>query len=414
MHKKFLNNKLIKNAVSLGILQISNYVFPLLIWPLLAKFLGVENFGLVMIVFSILTLAYMFTDFGFNISVTHLVAQYYNDRQRIGVLLGNIFLIKLILSVIVSVATTAYILVELSDKIDLLALIFINITIFSQAFHCIWFFQGIERMGVITKVNIIAKIGYTILVFIILSLYQHINVVFFCFLINQTIVAVLFIINIYKNGFFVLNPTFKGSWRELKYSFSFFISRISVSVYTTVNVLILGHFLGTSIAGLYSAAEKIYSAVNGVFGIVAQTMYPYMVKTGNIKLLCMVVGLLSIPVCFMCYILSLYVEEIILLLFGNDFLSANELVKQFLFLACITFVSFNMGYPAFSAIKRVKWANYTVVIGGLLHLSGLFILIILNQVNMKNVLLMVIFTESFILLCRIFLIIFFLRNVKYI
>ncbi|MDE4017643.1 oligosaccharide flippase family protein, partial [Glaesserella parasuis] len=88
MHKKFLNNKLIKNAVSLGILQISNYVFPLLIWPLLAKFLGVENFGLVMIVFSILTLAYMFTDFGFNISVTHLVAQYYNDRQRIGVLLG--------------------------------------------------------------------------------------------------------------------------------------------------------------------------------------------------------------------------------------------------------------------------------------------------------------------------------------
>ncbi|MCT8757400.1 oligosaccharide flippase family protein, partial [Glaesserella parasuis] len=178
MHKKFLNNKLIKNAVSLGILQISNYVFPLLIWPLLAKFLGVENFGLAMIVFSILTLAYMFTDFGFNISVTHLVAQYYNDRQRIGVLLGNIFLIKLILSVIVSVATTAYILVELSDKIDLLALIFINITIFSQAFHCIWFFQGIERMGVITKVNIIAKIGYTILVFIILSLYQHINVVF--------------------------------------------------------------------------------------------------------------------------------------------------------------------------------------------------------------------------------------------
>lgn len=400
MIKKILAHNVTKNVMALGILQIANYFIPLLAWPLIAKILGVEQFGLLMILFTICAMANVLTDFGFNLSATHVIAQNFNNKEKIGQLLGNIFFIKMVFACVAGVVTSTYVLFT-SNYLNLWTIVFLNLIIFSQVFHCVWFFQGIEKMKYITQVNIIAKIIYVGLLFILLPFFQNINLVLICFFICQLCISILFLVSIYKEDYYILNPQRTMLWNEIKYSFSFFISRVAVSVYTLVNIMIVGNFSGNVMAGLYGSAEKVYVAGSSIAGIVSQALYPYVTKTNNLKLLVTVTIGLAIPVFLGSYVLSIFSEEIMILFFGKDFYEAAGLLKLFLILLCITFISVNIGYPGFSAIKRVYWANYTVMIGAIFHFIGLIALYFCNLISAENVLLITICTEFLVLSLRI-------------
>ena len=60
-----------------------------------------------------------------------------------------------------------------------------------------------------------------------------------------------------------------------------FVSRIFVSLYTTINILLLGFFTNHTVVGYYAIAEKIVYAVGGLFNPANQTIYPYMAKIYN-------------------------------------------------------------------------------------------------------------------------------------
>lgn len=403
--KKLLNHQVFKNMIALGLVQVANYILPLLAWPLLAKSLGLEQFGIVMMLLAICAMSNILTDFGFNLSATHTIAKNAQDKHKIAQLLGNIFAIKTLLASVACLVASAYIyfkfLILDSSNINIWTLVLVNLIIISQAYSCIWFFHGIEKMSYITKANILTKVAYVTLLFVVLKFYVHLNVALFCLLLSQLWSAYLFIWYIYKEQYFIISPQFNMLWQELKYSFNFFVSRVAVSVYTTANTLILGHFNGATVAGLYSSAEKLYGAGNGVSGIVSQALFPYMVKTGRLDVLLKVAFALLVPYVIVCVGLSMWTTEIIVLIFGQEFAEAGELLKLFFVLASITFLSVNVGYPGFSAIKRVEWANYTVMIGAVFHLSALFVLYLCDWISAKNVLCTVILTESLVLLLRL-------------
>lgn len=412
--KKILNHQVFKNMFALGLVQVANYILPLLAWPLLAKSLGLEQFGIVMMLLAICVMANILTDFGFNLSATHTIAKNVQDKHKIAQLLGNIFAIKTLLAVFACVIASVYIyfkfLILDSSNINIWTLVLVNLIIISQAYSCIWFFHGIEKMSYITKANILTKVAYVALLFIILKFYVHLNVVLFCLLVSQLWSAYLFIWYIYKEQYFIISPQFNMLWQELKYSFNFFVSRVAVSVYTTANTLMLGHFNGATVAGLYSSAEKLYGAGAGVSGIVSQALFPYMVKTGRLDVLLKVAFALLVPYVIVCIGLSMWATEIIVLIFGQEFAEAGELLKLFFVLASITFLSVNVGYPGFSAVKRVEWANYTVMMGAVFHLSALFVLYLCDWISAKNVLCTVILTESLVLLLRLSMLFFFAKK----
>lgn len=413
--KKILNHQVFKNMIALGLVQVANYILPLLAWPLLAKSLGLEQFGVVMMLLAICAMANILTDFGFNLSATHTIAQNHEDKQKIAQLLGNIFAIKGILAIIACIISTIYMTYQFmmveKSMIDIWTILLVNLIIVAQSVSCVWFFHGIEKMYYITKVNIWTKLAYVLILFIVLQFYVHINVALLCFFISQLLLSILFIYYIYKEQYFIISPQFNMLWQELKYSFSFFVSRVAVSVYTLANTLILGHFNGATIAGLYGSAEKIYGAGVGVSGIVSQALFPYMVKTNRLDVLLKVAFALLVPYVIVCVGLSMWATKIIVLIFGQEFSEAGELLKLFFVLASITFLSVNVGYPGFSAVKRVEWANYTVMIGAIFHLSALFLLYLCDWISAKNVLCTVILTETLVLLLRLSMLFFFAKRV---
>lgn len=413
MLSALLQHRIVRNIFSLGVLQIANYIVPLLGWPLMGRMLGVEQFGVIMMLLAICAMANILTDFGFNLSATHTIAQDRENKDKVAQLLGNVFAIKGILALLSCFIVTVYMLQQFQqDSVDIWTFVLVNLTVVVQAFSSLWFFYGIEKMSQITKVNIVAKVSYLVILFLVLPIFLHINVVLLCFLISQLLITVLCIRLIKKEGYFIKMPKAEMLWHEIKYSFGFFISRVAVSVYTLANTLVLGHFNGAAVAGLYGAAEKLYGAGNGVSGIFSQAVYPYMVKHSNLKLLLQIAIGLAISVMIGAYILSFFSEDLIVLLFGEEFRMANEYFKVFLIILCLSSVSMLFGYPAFSVVKKVQWANYTVVIGALLYLVGLLVLFYKNAITAIDILNLVLLIEIIILCLRVVMIVFFYRGLR--
>ncbi|HCR2166310.1 TPA: oligosaccharide flippase family protein, partial [Enterobacter cloacae subsp. dissolvens] len=273
----------------------------------------------------------------------------------------------------------------------------------SQAFQPVWFFQGIEKMKNVTIFMVTAKLSYLILIFIFVRNKEDDLIVLLCFFISNFIATVIGVGLIWMSGYKIMIPTRKIIADTFWSSSSFFLSRLAVGVYTNASTLIVGAASGVVQAGLYSSAEKLYQAGQNLTSPISQALYPYVARTGNKNVLFKTILFLLIPMILGCSICYIYAAEIIKLIYGANFVSAQYVLKIFLIISVVTFVSVNLGYPAFAAMGKVKLANYTVMFGGTVQVLLLVILYTINSISAVNVALSVLTTEILVLAVRILL-----------
>ena len=57
-----------------------------------------------------------------------------------------------------------------------------------------------------------------------------------------------------------------------------FASTISINLYTTANVLIVGYILGPAAAGPFALADRLRQAIGGVLGPITNAIYPFICR----------------------------------------------------------------------------------------------------------------------------------------
>lgn len=389
------NKRLLSNFFSLSVLQIFTYVLPLLTLPYLVRVLGVDKFGLVMFAQAFIIFFNILVDYGFSLSATREISIYRDDKEKITEIFSSVMSIKFIFLIISLIVLS--IIISIFDKFsndkELYYLTFL--WVIGQAMFPIWYFQGMEKMKYITIVNVTSKLLFTILIFIMIkdeSDYLYVPLLNgFGFIVGGTISLWI----IYNN----FNQSFKfQSISTLKKYFidssQFFLSRVSVTLYTSANAFVLGLFTNNTMVGYYTIAEKLYMAMQSLYGPISQALYPYVAKEKNIKLFkkifYLVVILNSIGAIFL-YFSS---EFIFGLLFTESIGSESIKVFNILLIANIIVVpSILIGYPFLGALGFARYANISVVYASIVHLSGLFILSLMNNITIFTVASMVIITQ---------------------
>jgi len=386
---------LLSNFFSLSVLQFFNSVLPLLTLPYLVRVLGAEMFGLVMFAQAFIMFFNIFVDFGFNLSATREVSIYRNDKNKLTEIFSSVIIIKAVLTCLsfVILAIIVFSFERFSRSWELYYLTFL--LVIGQAMFPVWYFQGIERMKFITIVNVISRVVFTVLIFVVIkekSDYIYVPIINGFGLIVGGGLSLWIIRKKFKQA--VVIPSLETLKIYFKDSSQFFLSRVSVTIYTSANVFVLGIFTNNILVGYYSVAEKLYMALQGLFGPVAQVLYPYVAKEKNIvlfKKIFKIIVLLNVVGVVFLYFTGSYIFEF---LFEKSFTNESLEVFHILLLATLVVVpSIMIGYPFLGALGFAKFANRSVIYSSVIHVFGIVLLALSDNITIFTVAYMVVLTQ---------------------
>ena len=199
-----------------------------------------------------------------------------------------------------------------------------------------------------------------------------------------------------------VKEVFGEMWR----SSTFFFSRIATTAYTALNTIILDIITQSGAqTGYYTSANKLITAGKNGLSPIADSMYPYMAKNKDFKLVKKVL-LVFEPVIFLfCAVVFIFAEPLCGWFFGADFAQAGLVLRAMLPVGVIVLPSYILGFPTLTAMGISKHANYSTIVGSVFHITVLSILFFTDNLGMISLAASVSVTEAVILLYRIIVII---------
>jgi PST family polysaccharide transporter len=270
-----IDKQILKNFASLMTIQIGNYLIPLVQTPYLVRVLGTASFGRVGFAMAATQYIVALADYGFNLTATRKLAvcRLEGDRKVAEVFWGVIWT-KAMLALIGSIVLMACIFAF--PKLNQYALIMYPFFFWAwgTTMFPVWYFQGIEKMGTMTAVNMTAKV--LVLPLTLIFIHKPSD----GFLYAAIFSAVYFIaglIGIYvavKEVRFFFPPKPRQIWEELHTGASMFAAMVGYNIYSNTNAVIIGLTVGDVAVGLFVGAEKFLRAALGILGPVHSAIYP--------------------------------------------------------------------------------------------------------------------------------------------
>ena len=352
----------------------------------MVRVLGIKYFGL--LAFAGATIAYfnILTDYGFNLTATREISIYRDNREKVSEIFSSVMIIKFTLMIVsfILLCILVFSFNKFKTHYEVYFLTFGMVV--GQVLFPQWFFQGMERMKYITFLNIFAKIIFTIAIFIFVrkqSDYWKVPLINSLGFITAGILALWLIKKEFQVKFKLQNlKTVKDYFIDGRH---IFISNVAISLYTISTTFILGLFTNNTVAGYYSIADKIKSAVQGLSGPISQTIYPYISKKVKenkeeglmfIRKITIYIGLFSFLLSFL---LFLFAPEIIHLIAGEKYERSILVLKIIAFLPFIIALSNVFGIQTMLNFNRKKAFSKILISGSVLNIILSIILVPLFQ-----------------------------------
>lgn len=264
-----------RNALALLSMQGINYLIPLIVLPYLTRTLGTDQYGALNLALSLVQYGALFIIFGFNLSATQYVAKNRNHPLLISRAFWETMIAKFILLIIACI-TLSLITISVSNFQPISILVFILfIQLLSIAIDPLWFFQGIEKLEVISIIgSLIRLLTIPLLIYFVHSP-EDVGI---AALIQSTILLITAVINLSilkkTNIISLIKYSQLRILQALKTSFPFFIGAAAISLYNTSTPIILGLVSNYDEVGIYAASFRVQVAAIGVFTVLGQVLFP--------------------------------------------------------------------------------------------------------------------------------------------
>ena len=263
-----------RNFVYNGILTLSNYIFPLIVYPYVSRVLGVSNIGICNFVDSVVHWFILFSMMCMTILGNREMAAIGNDRARRSKAFSELIVLNLVTTFLSAVG----LLVAMYTVPKLFAyrsLLYVGVFKLFANFLCIdWYFRGTEDFRYITGRTIFVKILYVITVFLFVRKADDYPLYY---LLTVLMLAANAVINLFyarcSVSFFWkgLEPR-----RYLKPFLMLGMYMMLTALYVTLNVTWLGFVTDDTQVGYYTTASKLYSIVIAFFTAFTGVMLPRM------------------------------------------------------------------------------------------------------------------------------------------
>lgn len=263
-----------KNIFYSSVLTVSNFLFPLLVYPYISRVLGVTNVGICNFVDSIINYFILFSMMGISTIGIREVAKVKGDDFQLSKTFSSLLVLNIISTVIVLIVllVVVWLISDLQKHREMM-----YVGALKLVFNCLlieWFYKGIENFKFITQRTILARLVYVVLVFICIRDKNDYDIYYFL-----TVLTIVFnaIINIFYSRKFVHLTSIGISVSPYLHSFFILgIYALLTSMYTSFNVAYLGFEAGETEVGYYTTAVKLYTVLISLFTAFTSVMMPRM------------------------------------------------------------------------------------------------------------------------------------------
>jgi PST family polysaccharide transporter len=274
--------RLHRNLFSLGLLQMANYILPLMTLPYLVRVLHAERYGLVVFAQAFVQYFGIIVDYGFGAHAPKAISIVQEDKKEVSKIFNAVIYTKLALLCVsfVIMAGIVFSFARFRPEWPLYLASFAIIV--SQAISPIWFFQGIEEMRYITILNLAARLIFTLAIFVFVHKEADYLLVPWLTALGGFAAAYAGLhIAWHKFGIRLSKVDIVQCWSHTRQAGILFASNVSVSLFNNFNTVIVGLLAGNKAVALYAAGEKIYKALVNMIGFSTTALYPYLAKANS-------------------------------------------------------------------------------------------------------------------------------------
>lgn len=401
--KKGSRGTLMQNTLMLYILTFSNYFLGLIVAPYETRVLGTEVYGLLGAATAVMVYFQLFIDFGFLLSGTQEVALHREDSERLSVIFTSITLSKTMLT---GISTVVLVILCLTvgawqNRLGFYLLCFGYTAL--NSFIPDYLYRGMEHMSAITVRTVCIKAFFTVGILLFVKAPGDVWMIPVINIVGNGIAAVYAYYDVYHRfGIRFRKVTIKDVLGCVKESSVFFYSRIATTAYSAMNTVILDVISGSgAITAFYTSADKLIATGKSAVSPISDSLYPYMVKNRDFKLVKKVLLVLEPLIILFCGVFFVFAEPLCALIFGADYAPAGQVLRAMLPVGVVVLPSYICGFPMMSAMGISKYANYSVIFGSALHICNLLLLYITGNINMVTLGLSVSVAETVILIFRL-------------
>ncbi|MDP9527379.1 oligosaccharide flippase family protein [Pseudomonas protegens] len=267
-------SSLFRNMGVLFFAQVFTYIIPILEIPILARSLGVQEYGKIVLIQSIALLSSLIVEYGFSLSGSRQVAIFRDDVSSLVKIYGSVLSAKLLISSALCVFGFLLFFLFEGEAYDGKLLIYGGLYFLAFGFSPFWFFQGLEKITLVVSSEVILRFlsllalyvfvhhsGDAALALGIMSGLALLNTIFGNFLCYRLLGRPLL--------------SLSEGISQLRIGFHVFIYKSSNNIFLSAGPSLVGAVLGSVAVASYVPAEKLIRGFVAVVNPVLLGFYPY-------------------------------------------------------------------------------------------------------------------------------------------
>lgn len=382
--KVFNNKKVIENYFFMTLLQILNSLFYLLIYPFLIRTLGTESYGLYVFAFSISVYFVSLVQFGFDTPALKLISQFPNDRALHSEVISTVFFSKSALFFLSLIIFFVLLITIDVFRANYWLFIICYFQVFSNILFPTWYFQGIQKMKVVTYIQLSLKLISLPILFVFIN--HPDDIIKFAAITISTgllggIIAMLILR--YSNSIKLIWVPIHKLKLGFKDAVPFFLSSSMNTIKQQTATILIGSFFTMTDVALYDLAMKIYSVPTTLISSINGALFPKMLnsKWSTIK---KVINIENIMGVFIIVVLVFFGKKIIMIMGGKEMIGAYPIL---IILSLSVFTVLTVG-AIFSFVFIPKGLYKYVAMNQFLALIGFVLFSLVGLVFFSNMLIL--------------------------
>lgn len=385
IHSKLRKNVVIvENFGYISLLQIYILLIPLITYPYLIRILGKELYGIVITAQVIASYASLAIDFGFKRITAKDVSIYREDKVKLSEIVSSVLIVRFLIFIVSFLIYFLVINLVNSYNDHILLFIFSFFLVFNELLFPQFYFQGIEKMKVISIINIGTKTIFIALIFIFIKDKSDYFLVPLFTSIGYLIGGIISLYIIFvKDGLRLFIPPF----RRLKYytidAFPIFSTNVVASIKDKFSYILIGSFIGMSEVVIYDLGSKFTNILVKPVTTLSMVLFPKMAIERNLNLFWKMLRYSFLTMIMLIGITYLILPKLVTLFIGEqiNLIPLKIFLIAPLFLSVSSYISSNI----IIAFGHNKYIFYSILITTFVYISLSGIAYYFNMLNSVSV-----------------------------